>query len=72
MSMNLELIDSGWDRLLYEAVNRDHSELRIICPFIKKRIVERLLRVGRPNLVHVITRFNLREFFDGVNTVSQK
>lgn len=68
--MNFKLIDSGWDRVLDEAVEKDNSNLRIVCPFIKKRVTERLLQCGRPHSLHVITRFNQRDFCNGVSDTS--
>jgi hypothetical protein len=68
--VRFELIDSGWDWVLDEALAADHSELRIICPFIKLSSAERLLRGGRPRLIQVITRFHLGDFCDGVNDTS--
>lgn len=63
----LKLIDKGWDKQLQQALKRDHSELRIICPFIKAKIAERLLSEGIPETIRVITRFNLNDFHRGVS-----
>lgn len=68
--MTFDLVDSGWDRVLDEALAADHSELRVVCPFIKHRSAEKLLRAGRPRLVRVITRFHLGDFCAGVNDTS--
>lgn len=67
MIMRFKLVDSGWDRVFDEALAADHSELRIICPFIKERVAGRLVGAGRPRLIHVITRFNLSDFYNGVS-----
>lgn len=40
--------------------------LHIVCPFIKLKTAERLLR-HHPAPIRVITRFNLADFFDGVS-----
>ena len=40
MSKTFELIDRNWDAVLDQAVAADHSELRIICPFIKRTTAE--------------------------------
>jgi phospholipase D-like protein len=68
--VKFRLIDSGWDRVLDEALNTDHASIRIVCPFIKKRAANRLLKYGKPKLLHVITRFNLSDFAAGVSDVS--
>ena len=65
-----ELIDRNWGAVLDQAVAADHSELRIICPFIKRGTAERLLRAGRPRTIQVLTRFNLGDFCDGVSDLS--
>ena len=65
--MTFELVDKGWDKVLDGALRADHSRLQIICPFIKQRAAERLLRRGRPKTIQVITRFNLCDFCSGVS-----
>src|ERR1700674_4725460 len=70
MAMNFRLIDAGWDKLLDEALYADRSSVRIVSPFIKKRAAERLLKHGRPKELQVITRFNLRDFCEGVSDMA--
>ena len=65
---SIRLVDAGWGRELTSAIHADPSEVRIICPFIKKGALERLLS-HRPGDVQVITRFNLADFADGVSDV---
>jgi len=48
----------------------DNLNVRIVCPFIKKRAAERLLKRGRPKLLQVITRFNQLEFSVGVSDIA--
>ena len=67
--MTLRLIGKGWEHELVEAIRFDRSHLKIVCPFIKKSVIERLL-AGRPKKVQVITRFNLADFAQGVSDVS--
>ena len=62
----LRLVDAGWDRELSAAIRADPSEIRIVCPFIKKGALDRLLQ-HRPGNVQVITRFNLADFAEGVS-----
>lgn len=68
--MKFRLIDSGWDKVLDEALNANHASIRIVCPFIKRGAVNRLLKYGKPKLAQVITRFSLRDFAAGVSDVS--
>jgi len=68
--LNFRLIDSGWDKVVDEAVNANHASILIVCPFIKVRAAGRLLRYGRPKLFQLITRFNLNDFAAGVSDPS--
>ncbi len=68
--MDFQLIDSGWDKHIDDALSADCLNLRIVCPFIKKRAAERLLRRGRPKLLRVITRYNLPDFSAGVSDIA--
>lgn len=70
MNIDFQLIDSGWDDALNGALAKDHSELRLVCPFIKEGVAKRLLRFGLPRPLNLITRFNLRDFCDGVSDIS--
>ena len=67
--MTIRLVDSGWGRELEHALRADRSELRIICPFIKARPLDRLLALN-PERIRTITRFNLDEFALGVSDVA--
>jgi len=67
MADTFRLADSGWNVVFDEALRLDGSRLRIICPFIKKSVVKRLLRFGAAKNIQVITRFNLSDFCDGVS-----
>ena len=67
MNADFRLVDSGWSKVFDDAILLGHTELRIVCPFIKRQAAERLLKKGRPQDIQVITRFNLRDFHDGVS-----
>jgi hypothetical protein len=67
--MDFRLIDSGWDKELDTALLEDRSTVRIVCPFIKRRAAERLLKRGHPESLQVITRFNLDDFSEGVSDI---
>ena len=63
------LVDSGWASELLDGVRVSAGRLRIVCPFIKERALNRLLEL-HPKQVRVITRFNLAEFADGVSDIA--
>ena len=64
----IRLVSAGWDRELTAAIHADPSEIRIICPFIKKGALEFLLS-HRPTDIQVITRFNLDDIANGVSDI---
>lgn len=64
----IRLVDAGWDQELSAAIRADPSELRIVCPFIKKGALKHLLS-HRSGNIQVITRFNLPDFADGVSDI---
>lgn len=66
--MTIRLVDEGWNRELTKALDADTSELRIICPFIKERALDRLLSF-RLDRIQVITRFNQHDFVEGVSDI---
>ena len=65
--MTFRLIDSGWQKVMDEALKAHWAELRIVCPFIKRAAAERILELGKPQTIRVITRFNLCDFYAGVS-----
>ncbi len=66
--MSVRLVDAEWGRELEDAICTHPTEVCIVCPFIKKRALERLLS-HRPCGVRVITRFNLKDFAEGASDV---
>jgi hypothetical protein len=64
--VSFTIIDTGWGSVLDDAVTLAETELRIICPFIKLATAQRILS-QKPKRIQVITRFNLADFFNGVN-----
>lgn len=64
----LRLVDKEWGKEISNALRADTSELRIICPFIKKGAIERILKYC-PDKIQVITRFSLADFAEGVNDI---
>ena len=48
LAMDFRLVSARWDHELGLCLRADRSSLRIVCPFIKERVVERILRQGRP------------------------
>lgn len=67
MISHFQIVDSGWDQVLSDAVNLNSDELRIVCPFIKVRTVERLLSGKDYKAIQAITRFHPGEMCAGVN-----
>jgi hypothetical protein len=65
--MNFEIVESGWDRIVDDALQFDSSRVLIISPFIKARSAARFLNHGTPNEIRVITRFNIDDFVAGVS-----
>ena len=63
------LVETGWAAELIDGVREGPAELRIVCPFIKERALDRLLELG-PKNIRVITRFNLADFADGVSDIA--
>lgn len=71
MNNNFHLVDSGWKAIINKAAKQSNqAKLRIICPFIKKRVIENLVQKARPSDIQIITRFNLLDFFNGVSDIA--
>ena len=68
--MTFRLVDQGWGQVLEQAAQADTGVLRIICPFIKKGALERLLTGPRSGGVQVVTRFSLSDFAEGVSDIA--
>ena len=68
--MNFRLVDGSWQHHFDEAARCGGQQLRLICPFIKRATMSRLLSKCRPQRIQVITRFNLPDFCDGVSDTS--
>jgi hypothetical protein len=68
--VNFDLIHTGWGKVLDDAVSASPRSIRVVCPFIKRKAAERLLKQGAPPTLQVITRFNLDEFFLGVSDLT--
>lgn len=68
--MSIRLIDSRWDDELLNAVAPDDKLVRIVCPFIKHKPIERLLSKVSPRKLQVLTRFNLDDVVAGVTDLS--
>ena len=66
--MTFRLIDRGWDSEFVDGLRQHPGELRIVCPFIKRRALERILPSRLPFL-RVVTRFSLADFADGVSDI---
>ena len=68
--MMFRLVHKGWDDELAAACRLDSSTIRIVCPFIQRKPIERLLKHGKPKTLQVITRFNLDDFYNRVSDMA--
>jgi hypothetical protein len=68
--MDFTLIDTNWGKVFDDAVSLKETELRIVCPFLKRKTVQRLLRLKTAKTIRVITRFNLPDFCAGVSDLA--
>lgn len=65
--MSFKLLDSGWSGELEAGMREKTETVLIVCPFIKKRTVERLISNHQPSDLRLITRFDLNAFNSGVS-----
>jgi hypothetical protein len=68
--MTTWLVDQNWGTELAEGRRLHGAALRIVCPFIKVRPIVELIGETRPQLLEVVTRFNLADFGRGVSDVA--
>nr|WP_261454006.1 phospholipase D-like domain-containing protein [Agrobacterium fabrum]UVY99658.1 hypothetical protein K4M20_00385 [Agrobacterium fabrum] len=54
--MSFKLVDSGWSDELDIGMREKPETVLIVCPFIKKQTIERLISAYRPRDLRVITR----------------
>lgn len=64
---DFRLISEAWERELVAARRAHPSGLRIVCPFVKKTALQRIVREGTPKTIELITRFDLNCFDQGVS-----
>ena len=64
--MSFRLVERGWESEFENALCLDSNDLLIVCPFIKRRALARLLD-HHPRKMRVITRYNLGDFADRVS-----
>jgi len=66
--VDFKLVDRDWGGEIDRAVASGPRAIKLVCPFIKKASVERLLRGGRRKF-EVVTRFDLNGFHEGVSDI---
>ncbi len=67
--MNFQFIDKDWYKEFSNAVSGTTDKIILISPFIQLAVVKEL--IGRSSVkIKVITRFNLREFYEGVSDLN--
>jgi hypothetical protein len=67
--VSVELIDRDWDTAISDGLRRDASSFRVICPFVKKQVLTRLINQHEPGQLRLITRLKLADFADGVSDI---
>ncbi|ANL33165.1 phospholipase D family protein [Rhizobium phaseoli] len=67
--MTSRLVDAGWAEELNTALQLEARNLSVISPFLKQKATRRVLSHS-PQLVRVITRFNLADFAEGVSDIA--
>ncbi|MBX5221873.1 hypothetical protein HJC04_16350 [Rhizobium sp. NLR8a] len=68
-AMTSRLVDGGWAEELDMALRLEARNLSVISPFLKQKATGRVLS-HTPQSVRVITRFNLRDFAEGVSDIA--
>lgn len=63
----LRLVQGHWASELAGGLHLNRTNVRVVCPFIKRRAAQRLLARGAPRELLVITRLNLNDFTNGVS-----
>lgn len=51
-------------------LGRDSSSFRVVCPFVKERVLGGLIKEHRPDELRLVTRLKLADFADGVNDIA--
>jgi hypothetical protein len=65
--VSVELIDRDWRAAISDGLQRDPSSFRMICPFVKKQVLTRLINQHEPARLRLITRLKLADFAAGVS-----
>lgn len=65
--LSIRIYDACWREVLSAKSDDDHSSIKIICPFIKDRALDHLLKQSQAKDIQIITRFNLADFHCGVS-----
>ncbi len=64
-----KLVQTDWEWELIGGEENTDS-VKIMCPFIRRTVIERLVEKSDPHSIQVLTRFNLEDFLGGVSDVS--
>ncbi len=46
--MSVELVDRDWNAAIHAGLGRDSSSFRVVCPFVKERVLAGLIKDHRP------------------------
>jgi phospholipase D-like protein len=67
LNMMLRIVETDWGTELRSALKADHTRVCIVTPFIKREAAKRLFGEGDPDDIRLLTRFNLKNFGEGVS-----
>jgi hypothetical protein len=68
--VTVELVDRDWSAAIRAGLGRDSSSFRVVCPFVKERVLAGLIKDHRPGALRLITRLKLADFADGVSDIA--
>lgn len=68
--VSVELVDRDWNTAIHAGLGRDSSSFRVVCPFVKERVLTRLIKDHRPGELRLVTRLKLADFADGVSDIA--
>jgi len=68
--VSVELVDRDWNTAIHAGLGRDSSSFRAVCPFVKERVLNGLIKDHRPGELRLVTRLKLPDFADGVSDIA--
>jgi hypothetical protein len=68
--MTVELVDRDWNAAIHAGLGCDSSSFRVVCPFVKERVLAGLIKDHRPTELRLVTRLKLADFANGVSDIA--